>query len=216
MSRPRLDSGGGAAEDAGDGSGTVDPLARAVADFQAGIDRERSFRLLFERFHKPVKGFFAARVSAEDAFDLTQQTFLALYKGLDDFRGDSELATWIFRITRNHHYQWLRRRRVRKDVDQPSPLAGDEDRATPEVVDRRRSPEAQAVDEDSLRLLRQAIETLPAQMRRCLRHRIYDELSYREIAETMGISIQTVKAHLFQARGKLKGLLSKRFTGIDF
>jgi RNA polymerase sigma-70 factor (ECF subfamily) len=85
-----------------------------------------------------------------------------------------------------------------------------------EVVDPQSSPGEQAEQEQNLRLLREALETLPEKMRNCLRYRIYDELSYQEIADRMGVSIQTVKAHLYQAREKLKKLLRRRFVGFDF
>ena len=55
--------------------------------------------------------------------------------------------------------------------------------------------------------MRQAIEKLPEQMRKCMVLRIYQELAYREIATVMKIKIDTVKAHLFQGRAKLKEML---------
>jgi RNA polymerase sigma-70 factor (ECF subfamily) len=204
---------------AGHGTGRVgneDPISQAVAEFQAGIDRERNFRLLFERFHQPVKNFFATRVSTEDAFDLTQETFVALYTGLDSFRGDSELSTWLFRIARNTRYQWFRRRRARQGVEHRNPGTDRRRQTARDVVDPQSSPGEQVEQEQNLRLLREALETLPEKMRECLRYRIYDELSYREIADRMGVSIQTVKAHLYQAREKLKKLLRRRFVGFDF
>lgn len=68
----------------------------------------------------------------------------------------------------------------------------------------RESPLDQALRSERREVLRRAIEELPDQMRRCTELRVYQDLSYREIAAVMRRSIETVKVHLFQARKKLK------------
>jgi RNA polymerase sigma-70 factor, ECF subfamily len=206
---------------AGSGTGEDDRrdlIARAVAGFQSGIDREKHFKFLHDRFYKAIRNVFHG-ISPEDALDLTQETFLALYKGLKGFRGDSELSTWLFRIAKNKRFHWFRRPRAREDSDDrtvPDDGLAAWDDHQPVAVDPGRSPEQSVQLEEDVRLLREAIETLPQQMRKCLEHRVYDELSYQEIADHMEISIQTVKAHLFQARKKLKDLLETTFRGLDF
>lgn len=205
---------------AGSGTGKgghEDPIARAVADFQAGIDCVGNFKFLHDRFHKPVRNVFQG-LPREDALDLTQETFLALYKGLDGFRGDAKLSTWVFQIAKNQRFHWFRRQRARNDAeDQNAPADGstalDDHQAV--AVDPERSPEESAQLEEAIRLLREAIGTLPDKMRKCLGHWVYGELKYQQIADEMGISIQTVKAHLFQARKKLQEMLGKKFRGFD-
>jgi RNA polymerase sigma-70 factor (ECF subfamily) len=205
----------------GSGNGEVDrgdPIARAVADFQADIDRERSFKLLHDRFYKAVRNVFHG-ISIEDASDLTQETFLALYRGLKGFRGDAELSTWLFRIAKNIRFHWFRRQRAQADQESWAPAADEPtalDDHRPVAVDPDSSPAERAELEENLRWMREAIESLSPKMRECLEHRVYDDLKYQEIAERMQISIETVKAHMFQARNQLKARLGKRFGGIDF
>ncbi|MCP4664114.1 MAG: sigma-70 family RNA polymerase sigma factor [bacterium] len=198
-----------------------DAVARAVADFQAGIDRGRNFRLLFDRFYQPVKRFFAKRVAPEDCLDLTQETFLGLYRGLDSFRGEAQFATWLFRIAHTTHLGWLRRRKVREDVRHEIPGPSSQQAAAlddhqPVAVASEKSPLEQVLLREHLELLRETIEELPEKMQKCLKLRVYQELSYQEITDFMGISIETVKAHLFQARKRLGTRLQDAFGEIDF
>ncbi len=185
-------------------------IESAVAAFQRGEDRERNFRILFDTYYEPTLHFLAKRVSSpEDRLDLTQETFLRVYKGLEGYRGEAQFGTWVFRIAFNTYLKWLRR--VRTDDKGPDAVKGTEDLEgaweddAPVAVSTRESPLDQALQNERRMALRRAIEELPEQMRRCTELRIYHDLSYREIAVVMRRSIETVKVHLFQARKKLKG-----------
>lgn len=197
----------------------VPSIAQAVASFQAGIDRERSFRRIVDGFYPPVRRYFARKTPAEDGLDLTQETFLSLYKGLDGFHGEAQLSTWVFRIARNTHHRWLQRHARESDLagrpTGPASAVAWEDQE-PVVVDSEPSPLDQVLRQEDLRRLREALEELPEKMRKCLVLRLYHDLKYQEIADFMDISIQTVKAHLSQARQKLREKLGTAFDGIDF
>lgn len=197
-------------------------IARAVRAFQRGIDREQSFRILFDRYHDVVHGFFAHRVcSPEDRLDLTQETFLRVYKGLESYRREAEFGTWLFRIAYNTYLKWLRRRKGESwNLQLAPPAGGDSPRITwegdqPVAVSRQPTPLDDTLEHERQRELREAIGDLPEQMRRCTELRVFQELSYREIAAVMRLSIETVKVHLFQARKKLKGALRETFAEVD-
>ncbi len=202
----RLDPGSG---NEVDGEALQRQIDRAVADFQRGVDREESFRFLFDTFYDPTRQFLARRISStEDRLDLTQETFLRVYRGLEGYRGEAQFGTWVFRIALNTYLKWLRR--VKTDDGAPEPATGpdvpesaweDDERI---AVSTRESPLDQALRSERREVLRRAIEELPDQMRRCTELRVYQDLSYREIAAVMRRSIETVKVHLFQARKKLK------------
>jgi len=204
----------------GEGEGDVPPIAQAVADFQAGVDRERSFRRIVDRFYPPVRRYFARKTPAEDSLDLTQETFLSLYRGLDGFRGEAQLSTWVFKIARTTHIRWLRRQAREGDrpgrATDPTTSAVVWEDQEPVVVDSKPPPLVRILRQEDLGRLREAVEELPEKMRKCLVLRVYQDLKYQEIADFMGISIQTVKAHLSQARQKLRHKLGAAFTGIDF
>jgi RNA polymerase sigma factor (sigma-70 family) len=132
-----------------------DPLEEAVVAFQAGRDREASFRCLVDSCYHPIRAFFARRVgSAEEALELTQDTFLRIYKGLDRFRRESRFRTWAFRVAHTTYLQWLERRRARLEVapfvaareeaGMEDPQAVPVERRTPldSVLERERSPTA--------------------------------------------------------------------------
>lgn len=199
-------------------------VIRAVEEFQAGIDREKNYRFLVDRFYKPVRSFFARRVfSPDDCLDLTQETFLGLYKGLDGYRAEARFEYWLFRIAQTVHLKWLRTRKRREEIslhDAGGLAKAGNPPASPEELDPIVVTEETQLDDvlerERLGLLRTAIGELPEQMQRCVVLRVYQDRSYREIAEFQGISIETVKAHLFQGRRKLKEKLKDTLRGLDF
>ncbi len=198
-----------------------DPVDRAVADFQAGVERDKSFRLLVDRFYRPVRGFFSRRVfSPDDCLDLTQETFLGLYRGLEGFRGEAKFEFWLFRIAQTTYLKWLRSRKRRPEpgLQELTPGAetsssGSDDHQP--VVVTRETQLSEVLKQEQLEMLRLAISGLPDRMRQCVVLRIYQDRSYREIAEFLELSIETVKAHLFQARRKLKQMLDADFDRIE-
>ncbi len=175
------------------------------------MDREASFRMLVESYYRPVRFYFAKRgFSAEDARDLTQETFFGVYRGLTRFRREARFDTWLYQIAANMCRKALRDRSVQKRrseieaksmTDLPREVAQPDEAADPaalgEVLRKERSAR-----------LRRAIAALPVKMRTCLAMRVYQELSYLEIAAAMRLSVETVKAHLYQARQRLKNELN--------
>jgi len=188
----------------GAGSGTPrKAIDRAIRSFQAGRDREGSFRVLFDTYRAPLLRFFARKgFSPEEQSDLAQETFLGIYKGLGGFRHESRFESWLYRLATTTYLKRLRaaatdKRRGREVVH---------DETAPPVAETRPlgDPLGGVLREERREALRQAVRELPGQMRKCLTLRIYHELSYREIASVMRIELDTVKAHLFQAREKLR------------
>lgn len=196
-------------------------IHRAVAAFQAGERREESFRFLFDTYHRRIRRFFARRCSsADECLDLTQETFLRAFKGLESFRGDAPFGAWLYRIAWNTYGELVARPRARAparqiDVDLDSerlrgaatgdrPLAG----ATPLTA----KPEGydSVLDRERRAILRRAIERLPEQRRKCIVLWAYHELTYEQIAVAMRLALGTVKAHLAQARQQLEELTENR------
>lgn len=205
-------------DDRGAGGGAI------LAELQAGDRREESFHRLFDLYHGRVFHFFAKRgIPPEDCHDLTQETFVGIYKGVGSFRGEAEFQTWIFKIATNIYRKRLRWGAAEKRAgtgvaldelgDPDSASLGDGPGALPDKGD---PPDRRILDTERSRLLRAAVRTLPNQMRKCLILRVYYDLKYREVAETLGISIDTVKAHLFQARMRIKESLGDYFEDVDF
>lgn len=167
---------------------------------------------LIEPFYDLVQGFFRRKgVPEEEILDLTQETFLCIYRGRKGFRGQSSLKTWVYAIALNTFLQYLRRRKRRVDLLFESI---EDDQTAFEEGERVPVTKAaqlhELVNKEQEEELRGAIESLPQKMRECLQLRLYHGLKYQEIADFMAININTVKAHLNQARERLKMILGNQ------
>lgn len=189
-------------------SGEEDVRA-AVLAFQKGIERERNFEVLVARFYGPVFRFLARRrYSEQDRLDITQEVFLNVYRGLKKFRGEAQFATWVFKIAINTCNRWLKHGRI----EQPGDDDLTEDDLDDETLYARAVPFLgsqleELISQESSARLRRGIASLPDQMRRCVELNVYRDMRYPEIATCLGISVGTVKAHLFHARQKLRAFL---------
>jgi RNA polymerase sigma-70 factor, ECF subfamily len=180
--------------------------------------RAEAFRAIYSRFYPQVVRFFRFRgFSHPEVDDLAQEAFLRIYKSLADFRGEGRLAVWVFEVAANLHRNAVRERAALKRSGNEISL--DSEGVPGLELSMRESQESPLIDqvlahEQQVRVHR-AIEMLPPQMRRCVLLRVERDLKYREIAALMRISIETVKAHLFQARQRLKDELSDDLGEID-
>lgn len=175
-----------------------------VRRWQSGIDREQVFQEIYERYYPKIFGFFRRRGFSEDeSGDLTQESFLRIYSSLGSFRYESSLARWIFMILGHVYKNELRRLRAKKreGLALDVPIEEISDEALPSA------PADDALDEvlgqEQRKALALAISRLPPKMRYCAMLRFESGLRYREIAIILRISIDTVKAHLAQARQNL-------------
>jgi RNA polymerase sigma-70 factor (ECF subfamily) len=185
--------------------------ARHLVDrIQRGIDRERHFGELFRRFHGSLRGTFVRKgFSPGDAEDLTQDVFLRVFRGIDNFRGEARFERWLFEIADHVFSNELRRRSAEKRDARETSLDGLEREPVPVVVPgglgrAPAEPLADLLATERLQAVARSITGLPQQMRTCVELRYQKSLKYREIAEQMGITIDTVKAHLHQAKKRLQ------------
>lgn len=198
-----------------------DPIDCAVLDFQQGIRRGESFERIVRRFYAPVRAFLAKRCpSPDDCLDLNQETFLKVYTGLDNYAWKAQFSSWLFTVAVNVYRNWRGGESRRERVGLGAPVADDPPAATgeerePVVIDVQQNPLDGLLSEEQARVLREAVDELPAKMRSCVELRLLD-LEYQEIADQMQLSIGTVKAHLHGARKKLRSRLNSFFDGIDF
>lgn len=187
-----------------------DPSQRLVELIQAGIDPEGNFGRLF-RLHQPrINSFFLRRgFPVEESRDLTQEVFLRVSRGLPRFRLESQLKTWIFEIADNVAQNELRRRGTgkRKGKEISLDTAGKGEEGEPAPFEPPPQP-PKALDEvlqrERAELLSLAIQDLPPKMRACFQLRYAQGRKYEEIAHLMNVSVDTVKAHLHQAKQRLK------------
>ncbi len=143
--------------------------------------------------------------SIADAEDIAQEVFIEIYQSINSFRGESEMSTWIYRITVNKSLNFLKsslRRKIisifdfTEDVDI-------ERRSDPEAsreyfadTDIRRSEQGRAV--------KKAVDSLPSGQRTAFILSKYEDLSYREIALIMKTSVPSVESLIFRAKKNLQ------------
>lgn len=181
-------------------------MDRAVRRFQRGDNKEASFRLLHEHYHPKVERFLARKVySTEERLDLTQDVFLRIYTGLEGFRGDGSLDGWVLRITQNVYRKW-RDRQPGGKYARPATVRFEDRRDPPALPESLGSPLFELLGRERQQALREGLTELPNRMRQAMSLHL-QERSVKEIATALGISPQTAKVHLFQARKKLKQAL---------
>jgi RNA polymerase sigma-70 factor, ECF subfamily len=140
----------------------------------------------------------ARSVVRDDALadDVTQETFIKVWKHLDDFRGDSSLRSWVLRIAHNTAVSTLRT--IKDSATDPSKLPeADDPIATTRVVEGRIATHD----------LRAALDQLDDLTREIVVLREIEGMSYEEISETLGVPIPTVKTRLLRARRRLTVML---------
>jgi RNA polymerase sigma-70 factor (ECF subfamily) len=137
----------------------------------------------------------------EEAYEATQEVFLAAWQGVQSFRGQARFATWLYRIAYNYCLRVTESRR--RDAAARAELLAQSARA--QRPEQRISAEHARHAEQELReAVRTEIACLPAKYRSVLVLRHLQELSYEEMAQVMRVPIGTVKTQLFRARALLK------------
>ena len=140
-----------------------------------------------------------------DALDAVQDGFIKALTHLDRFRGTSSFKTWLLRIVSNAALD-LGRQRKRDGWNDRPPAAPNLDRTAGDPV----PPDAALERADLRRVIEAALAQLPAAQRQTFVLHVDGGLTYREVADALGISIGTVMSRLFYARQKLKTLLADR------
>lgn len=167
--------------------------ALLIADCRAG-DRG-AMRALYERYQRRVFTLTLRIAGAQEAEELTQEVFLKAFRGLDKFRGEAQLGTWLYRLAVNAALSHVARSK-------------DKRRAPEEALDAVPAPPTVADGDPRLRArLAAALHDLPAGYRAVLVLHDVEGLQHEEIAEILGCRVGTSKSQLHKARAKMRELL---------
>jgi RNA polymerase sigma-70 factor, ECF subfamily len=182
------------------------PVVNALTDLDdaalvaeaAGGNRE-AFDVIVERHRRTIYQVCYRFVNNhEDASDLAQDAFVRAWKGLRNFKGQSALSTWLYRIAVN---VCLNRLSAKAPIAEPI-------ESTEHFEDVRIEGAQHAmIREERAAAVRKAIASLPEKQRATLILRAYHELSHQEIADLLGSSVGAVKANFFHALNNLKKIL---------
>jgi RNA polymerase sigma-70 factor (ECF subfamily) len=149
----------------------------------------------------------------EEAADLTQDTFVNACRAYDNFRHESQVYTWLYRIAVNLTKNRLERRGRQRSiegisVDAPLEMA-EQDELFRQIEDFRAEPDRLVLNDELKQFLLEQVSRLRHDYREVIVLRDYQGLSYEEIAEVLGCSVQAVKSRLFRARSVLRDRLGR-------
>jgi RNA polymerase sigma-70 factor (ECF subfamily) len=181
-------------------------LAHAVRGCKDALDELfRRYRLVAYRVAFRLLG------NEADALDAVQDAFIKALTHLPSFEGRSSFKTWLLRVVSNAALD-LGRKRGRRDVLSMDSLSQKSREDVEPLIDTEPGKNLERMD--LRRKLTAALSQLPAAQRQTFMLHAEAELSYREVAEVMGISIGTVMSRLFYARQKLRALM-ENWTGLQ-
>jgi RNA polymerase sigma-70 factor (ECF subfamily) len=186
--------------------------AKLVRRFNEG--EEAAFIEIMNRYREKIFGItFALLRNRADAEEITQDTFIRAHRGLNNFRGDSSLATWLHRIAvnlaRNRYWYFFRRRR-HATLSLDCPLGDDSDSTfTDLVASESPDPAREAATGEFAAMVSACMDRLEPRHREILTLRNLLHRPYEEIAETLGINVGTVKSRIARARENLRALLAE-------
>ena len=185
-----------------------DRVAEKVLVAAAKAGDELAFETLVKRYQRRIF-VLALRYTRvrEDAEDIVQQTFKKAFIYLDTFQGKSSFATWLTRIAINQALMLLRRGRALREVSLDDSTSDYGTALRLELSDGGSDPETSCLQQERERILSAALGQLTPGMRAALELREFLELSTRETAQRMGLSVTAVKARLFHGRKSLRDRL---------
>jgi RNA polymerase sigma-70 factor (ECF subfamily) len=143
--------------------------------------------------------------NSQDAEDVVQEACLRAFRFFDSFRGEHE-RTWLLKIVRNTSYTWLQKNRAQEPT---TPF----DEEMHSYVTESKSPEALLLGNADRQILMQALDELPPVFREVLVLLEMEELSYKEIADVLGVPIGTVMSRLARGRHRLKEAATRLLSG---
>jgi len=194
----------------------LDPAGDQAIVLAARSGDEEAFAILVKRY-TPKIFTVALRYTRvkEDAEDIVQETFQSAFLQLDQFEGKSAFLTWLTRIAINHALMLLRSRRSRRESSMDAQNNQKIAASALAIQDPRPNPEASYFAGEIVETLTTAVGELTPRLRTAIELRELADLSTRETARRMGVSVGTVKARVFRGRKHLRKALSRRQTALS-
>ena len=170
------------------------------------IDKDE-FQDVYGKYHPAILRFLTRRVGRDEAEDVAQEVFLKVDRGIEGYRGDAALGTWIFAIARNAALDRLRARRPwDRSAGEPGARCEDEAAADAgsDLPDEQACVERRAIAQEMNRCIRGRVETLPESYRSVLALSELAGMTNAEIASALGTTEGAVKIRLHRARAALR------------
>lgn len=166
-----------------------------------------AFGEVVRRWERKIFALCFGMLTREDeARDATQETFIAAYRGLKKFRGEARVSSWLHRIAVNQCLTVKRRAKSRSE-DQMDEESGEAERTF--VAPVLFSPGNKAEQSERLNVVRQAVSSLPIDLRQVVVMKEFEEMTFQEISDTLDIPLSTVKSRLYTALKQLRMRLER-------
>lgn len=170
---------------------------------------ETAFRELVNLHQDRVYNTALAIVqNAEDAEDVAQEVFIQVYRAIHNFKGESKLSTWLYRIATTRALDLLRSRKSKKRFGTLHRLFGDGNEPDYEIPDFHHPGVALDQKENAARLFK-AIAQLPDNQKMAFTLHKMEDLSYHEVSEVMKTSVAAVESLMHRAKQNLRKILEK-------
>jgi len=189
------------------------PLVVRNSDEAVFIDKLRAgeadaFDTLVDRYSGDIYALlYRITENAEEASDLTQDTFMRALRSIKSFRGDSELKTWLFRIAINesrNRFRWWKRRRRDVTISIDATIGHSDTTLSETLADRSISPEDAALTREREYAIKAALMDIQDVYREAIVLCDIEGLSYEETAAALGIGLGTVKSRISRGREELR------------
>ena len=166
-------------------------------------DPKKGFKMLMDNFQEPIYYYIRRLVvSHEDAEDVLQEVFIRVYRNMEQFRGESSLSTWIYRIATNESLRLLNTRKNEEAI--PS------EEVQEELIGKLKASDYIDYENELAVKFQEAILSLPEKQRLVFNLRYYDELDYEEISRILDSKVDTLKVNYHYAKEKIKEYILNR------
>ncbi len=163
---------------------------------QALKGRQGAWDKLVTRYQKPIYHYALRMVSnQDDALDLMQDIFISVYRNLASFRGESPFKGWLFKIAHYRCIEFYRKKKPTLSLDEAPNLDDrDDGHCSVQVM----------YDNQQAQMLYQAMQSLPVNQKLVIEMKFFQQFTFDEIAQQLGVSTNTIKSRAYSALDKLK------------
>jgi len=175
--------------------------ALIIAKFAEESTREEAFRLLLKKYQQKIYWHVRRMViDHDDADDVVQDIFVKVWKNLGNFREDSQLYTWLYRIATNECITFLNKKKQKQNVS----LDADTTAYLAETL-----ADGNYFNGDKAQMkLQQALLTLPEKQKLVFNMKYFEDMKYEEISEVLGTSVGALKASYHLAVKKIEAFFN--------
>jgi len=178
----------------------IDEIA-LVEELQNIQTKEKAFRILIKEYKERLYWHIRKIViSHDDADDVLQNTFIKVFKGIDNFKQDSKLYSWMYRIATNESITFINKRARERNIDITE--------MKQKLVSNLQSDKWFSGNDIEL-ILQEAVATLPEKQQLVFNMKYFDHMKYQEISEILGTTVGGLKASYFHAVKKIENYIKK-------